>query len=208
MKKYRFMMIVSILMTLLFTNASYANSLPEEFTMNDYKNSNFIVTLKNSNNFDMEKTMISYNPIPEPIILEDGFENYINPITNEYFLIENANDRDGTVAKRFTFNIRSSVKSSAFPIKSNTLSVKSTGHYYKNNSSSSSFPVGGGRTYIIELRQGFKSKTVQFPINGTQNSTFGSGWKKGKDAYVEIINDGSFDRYSGTLKGSGYVYNN
>lgn len=41
----------------------------------------YIEMLSEDKNFDMEKTLISYDPIPKSIVIPAGKDNYINPIT-------------------------------------------------------------------------------------------------------------------------------
>ena len=165
----------------------------------------YIEMLSEDKNFDMEKTLISYDPIPKSIVIPAGKDNYINPITKEYFIVDNGEYRLQGVAKSLSFDIRYSVESENFYVSSSDLTVKSECSYYDNEGrySSPSF----GSTYAIRLDQSFfKHEDVLFPINATQTSTFGSGWKTNKPLTIRIYNDGSFDKYDGYIKGSGQVY--
>ena len=151
--------------------------------------------------------MISYDPDPKEVTIEKGKTNYINPITKEYFIIEDIATKSGSIAKHFSFDIRVSVTSDQFKISSSNLSTYSTSTMYNNSGNYTNPPYGS--TYGIEIKQEWgKSKSVSFPINGTQTSTFGSGWNVNKTARVRIYNDGSFDRYGGYIKGSGVINNN
>lgn len=174
------------------------------------KTQRFITNLADKYDLDLEKTEIDYSPVPKKIVLKKGTENYINPITGEYFVTKHNSSRlksSGNIAKEFEFNIHYSIISDPFSISSSTLKVYSTSKLY-HASGNLAWPDEGS-TYSIMIDQGVfrKRKTVSFPINDSQTSTFGSGWNTDRTATIEISNDGSYDRYNYYLVGSGTVYN-
>ena len=211
MKGSRSFLIIVAIFTLLIPNIALAGSIDNELKVRD--EDLFIQNLLEEKNFDIEKTEISYDPVPKDIIIQPGKENYINTVTKEYFIIENSSSGNrmalrSSSAKNFSFDIRLSIQSSDFYINSSTLSVYSTSKLYKD---ADGRVVNGdyGSTYGITLSQGyFKNRTVSFPINSSQTSTFGSGWNTSKKASVRIFNDGSYNDTNKRLVGNGTVYNN
>lgn len=202
MKKNRSIVFIILALFMIMPNVANAKTRND-----DLKEKSFIEELQIEKNFDLQKTVISYDSVPKPIIIEEGKENYINPITKEYFILEDVITRSGTIAKQFSFEIRVAVTSSPFRVDSTRLSVSSVGTMYDNFGNYAQ-PDMGGNTYGVSLEQGwFQSYDTLFPINGSQTSTFGSGWNTSKDTTVRIYNDGSFDKYTRILKGSGRVYN-
>lgn len=142
--------------------------------------------------------ILSINNVQAESSYLDEKGNYYNPETKESFKwIENNQERSATVAKKFTFTVRYTLKSGNFKLNGTYAKIK-INKAYIGNYNGKYLRDGNKHKYQVDLKNAhrwFSSNVANFTLP-TDNKTvsLGGGFHKGESYYVKITNN---DKLSG-----------